>query len=636
MSRVYTSELAARLAKFGNADDAEDLIGTRRDDLLQGTDGNDEIEGERGDDSLLGGAGNDELEGGRGDDLLQGGDGKDELDGGRGDDELFGGDGRDELEGGRGDDLLDGGKDDDELDGGRGDDELFGGAGDDELLGDRGDDVLNGDDGDDRLDGGRGDDRLFGGNGYDLLEGGRGDDTLDGGAGDDSLFGGRGDDLLIVAQGAGSDSIDGGSDRADRAPANGAEDIVTGDTLDLSSWLSGARVDLDENNQGVLQAENELSNDTRQGLSEFGNVQLDGQVVIEELNDVENVIGTNYDDAIFGNAQNNVLLGGDGNDVLHPFGGNDFVDGGAGTDTLLLNGFPDGSLVDMAAGTAAFLDGSAGLNSFANIENVNGSTVAGDRIIGDDNANVLNGLGGNDTLEGGAGNDQLIGGDNVDRARADAQGDNADQLFGGEGEDTLIGGEGDDILSGGSGNDSLSGGTGNDTLFFADGDSAGANIITDFVLTDDLFALDAESFGLSGDAEVVFRNVARDGDGLDSGLAGLNGDDADANVFVLQGAFANAGAAADALANALVDAGLEEEGDQSGFFVYFNEDQGRNRLFSVDDLDDVNSQINQIANLGERLDNNAENAAVRQAALDSLEDFAESNFVFATEDDLIV
>ncbi len=610
MFRIFSAGLFAQIAYFLSSffaygahkpsDDDNEINGTRRDDVLIGTEEDDEISG------------------GRGDDTLKGLGGDDELDGGRGDDTLYGGAGEDELHGGRGDDLLDGGADDDELNGGRGDDTLLGGAGEDDLKG------------------GRGDDQLDGGADNDSLAGGRGDDTLIGGAGDDIVSGGRGNDTVVVAAGDGSDTIDGGRDSADRRGANDAGDIVEGDTIDLSGFDAGVRVDLDENNQGVLQAENPLSNATRPGLSEFGNVQSGGATVIDALNDIENVIGTAYNDTIFGNAQNNVLMGGDGDDVLHPFGGTDFVDGGAGTDTLLLNGFAKGSHVDVEAGVAAFLDGSPGVNTFANIENVNGSSVAGDKIVGDDNDNVLNGIGGDDILIGGGGNDTLIGGDNVDRARADAQGNNADFLDGGEGEDTLDGGAGDDLLNGGTENDTLTGGADHDTFFFQNGDSGGASKITDFSVAHDRFALDAKTFGLASDAEVIFRNVERDGDGIDAGLTGFDASNADTNVYVLQGAFANAGAAADAIANALVGAGLEQDSDQAGFFVYFNQNLGQNRLFAVEDLDDASAIPQQIVNLGDSLTDTPENADARQAALDALPTFTEANFTFTAEDELTV
>ncbi|MEM9551659.1 MAG: hypothetical protein AAGA05_10815, partial [Pseudomonadota bacterium] len=257
--------------------------------------------------------------------------------------------------------------------------------------------------------------------------------------------------------------LDGGDDDAGGGPATTKSDIETGDTLDLSELGSGARVDLDVNNQGVLQGPNDKSDSIAPGLSESGRVS-DGDGNEAEVNDFENVIGTKFDDVIFGNAQNNVLMGGDGDDVLHPFAGDDHVDGGNGTDTLLLNGFPKGVHVDMKAGIAEFIDGSGGTNTFVNIENVNGSSVAGDKIIGDHKDNVLNGLGGDDTLRGGGGDDHLIGGDNVDRARADAEGKNEDLLIGGKGKDHLEGGLGDDDLRGGSGRDTLDGGDGDDRM----------------------------------------------------------------------------------------------------------------------------------------------------------------------------
>ena len=558
--------------------------------------------------------------GSTGGDLIEGLDGNDILFGRRGDDRIDGGKGRDLLFGGRGDDTLSGGDDRDLM---------FGGSDNDLIMGDRGDDLLFGGSGDDTFvwNNGDGSDRVFGGRGYDrqVVNGADGD-------GDDFTISNSGSrvefartnlgqfelDLFRIetleVNGQGGDDtfqigatvldrialeLDGGADAADDAPAVSGADIATGDTIDLSHLKTGVRVDLDENNQGVLQDDVivdgvNISDLTRVGLSEFGNVQIDGEIVIDQLNDFENVIGTDFNDTIFGNAQNNVLLGGEGDDALHPFGGEDYINGGGGTDVLLLNGFANGQFVDMTAGVAGNLnetgDGiaeGASLNIFRNIENINGSSVAGDVIEGDAGANVLNGLGGNDVLNGN------------------------------DGDDVLIGGTGDADL--------LSGGAGADRFQFANGDGNGtpgsADQIQDFTTSEDAFNLDAASFGLDEGADVAFDLVGRDGEALD--LADF---DAGANVYVLEGAFANAGAARNAIAEARVAAqgGATEEAE-AGFFIYFNEGQGRNRLFAVEDLDQVDGSIQQVANLGGTLD---AHDPLRDAALDQLTTFTADNFSF--------
>ena len=89
------------------------MVGTARDDVLNGGSGDDTLEGRGGDDRLSGGSGDDVLSGGNGDDTLSGGSGDDILDGGAGDDSLSGGSGDDRLDGGAGDDDLAGGGGDD-------------------------------------------------------------------------------------------------------------------------------------------------------------------------------------------------------------------------------------------------------------------------------------------------------------------------------------------------------------------------------------------------------------------------------------------------------------------------------------------------------------------------------------------
>ena len=124
------------------------------------------------------------------------------------------------------------------------------------------------------------------GNGADnAITGGRGDDSLSGGDGADTLTGGRGNDLL-----------DGGAGINDTASYAGA---ARGVTVDLA--LAGAQ-------------QTGAGSDTLVGI--------------------ENVIGSSYDDLLFGSAGANTLQGGSGRDILIAGAGNDRLDGGAGADTL--------------------------------------------------------------------------------------------------------------------------------------------------------------------------------------------------------------------------------------------------------------------------------------------------------------
>ena len=91
------------------------ILGSRRDDLLEGAGGNDTLQGLGGDDTLIGRDGDDKLLGFRGDDRVEAGDGNDSILGALGDDMLFGDEGKDTIRGGKGDDRLIGGTDADEF-----------------------------------------------------------------------------------------------------------------------------------------------------------------------------------------------------------------------------------------------------------------------------------------------------------------------------------------------------------------------------------------------------------------------------------------------------------------------------------------------------------------------------------------
>jgi Ca2+-binding RTX toxin-like protein len=92
---------------------ADNIVGTKGDDVIDSKGGRDIIHGRAGNDTLSGGAKGDFLFGGTGNDVLNGNGGDDKLHGGPGTDSLFGGAGDDVLTGGPGADLLDGGDDDD-------------------------------------------------------------------------------------------------------------------------------------------------------------------------------------------------------------------------------------------------------------------------------------------------------------------------------------------------------------------------------------------------------------------------------------------------------------------------------------------------------------------------------------------
>ncbi|WP_170181780.1 FG-GAP-like repeat-containing protein [Phreatobacter stygius] len=160
-------------------------------------------------------------------------------------------------------------------------------------------------------------------------------------------------------------------------------------------------------------------------------------------------------DLIAGTSGNDLIVGGTGNDLLRGIDGSDRLEGGAGDDTLIggagMDSLDGGDGIDTAAynealrGVVVSLTPQTGpqdlrnLNEatgdvFISIENVKGSKYA-DEISGDGNANLLEGLDGDDAILGGAG---------------------ADILRGGNGNDVLDGGAGADVIDGGAGNDTAS------------------------------------------------------------------------------------------------------------------------------------------------------------------------------------
>lgn len=571
---------------------------------------------------LIGTSNADRFPGTEGDDIYFGLAGDDILKGLDGDDNCNGGTGRDSVAGGDGDDTVNGQAGDDTLNGGNGNDTVNGAAGKDKISGGRGDDTVDGGSGDDNIAGNGGNDNLNGGSGNDTMTGGGGNDVVTGNTGDDRMIGGSGDDRLIWNNGDGNDIISGGAGR-DTVVVNGSgsqgDNFVLGKNAQSRAFfertgLDGQAVDLFNlvvDTSEVFSVVGGGGNDTFTVNDLVGTgvelIQFDGGDGNDSLNARATTIqitaqGGAGDDTLIGGSANDTLDGGDGNDVVVGAKGDDRMIGGAGDDVLF---WADGEGSDI-------MSGNDGRDTIA----VQGSLARGDNFVLGKNAEgkaffERNGLDGQpvdvtnggfsltvDTSEvfnvlGEGGNDTFVINDlsNI--------GVEVIQFAGGEGNDSIDasnsstriiadGGAGDDILTGGTGTitvtnasgvavttgDTMTGGAGKDQFRFLNDPFANGNpaqnlnqpdVVTDFEQgrAKDQLVFGGQAFGLN---ELEFQK----GDVKD--LAG------DSNLLILEGEFANAGLAANAIRdNQDITAGR-------GIFVYYNSTLGFSRAVFSNDL----------------------------------------------------
>ena len=380
------------------------------------------------------------------DDVLWGGGGDDDLRGNAGNDTLFGGAGADTLDGGAGRDSADYRKSSAGVTVRLGQSASGGEAAGDvlrsieNLKGSFHSDVFEGDNVANHLSGRRGNDNLAGGGGNDTLWGGSGDDVLNGGAGDDTLEGG-----------AGGDDIDGG-----------------GGTNTVQYLASDFGVTVN------------LATDT------FGGGHAEG----DELDNIDNVIGSRHGDELAGDNAGNRLVGGRGEDEISGGGGNDTLWGGRDDDTLVGGSGNDSILGGagndrLTAGAGRdTLDGGAGSDIFVFDGSHNDTKRIQNFGIGDQIRIVTNGDlptveqvrdAVSDAVARADGNTYRFGSlvivsntalDENDFATRATAGPSTSGTVGG----THVGTDGDDVLSGGSDDDTLVGKDGNDHLIGKQGD----------------------------------------------------------------------------------------------------------------------------------------------------------------------
>ncbi len=387
-------------------------------------------------------------------------------------------------------------------------------------------------------------DKLAGTEGSESIMGLGGDDTLAGAGGDDTLHGGAGNDLLIGGKGADTLRGHGGTD-----------------TISYEGSAEGVTINL------------------RDGTAMGGDAQGDTLG-----SDIENVIGSAYDDMITGTDSVTVgnslwglggmdrLYGGEGIDMLYGGAGDDILSGGDEDDTLEGGAGADELTGGVGSDTASYASSAMGVTVRLHSGQAMGGDAEGDiwgdmvtvtytmpaedpedppvqmsetvpdiiHLTGSGMADVLAGDSRDNTIMGGGGDDRIFGGPGGGDDILHGDGGN-DRIYGGKGDDILRGGAGNDHLWGNGGTDILEGGPGNDWYYLVAGrdgttldtvtELAGRGTGTDWIsFANSRFAIGTSdtSFTLSPNVEGVVGSDEDDyitGNALNNIIEGGDGGD---------------------------------------------------------------------------------------------------------------
>ena len=179
----------------------------------------------------------------------------------------------------------------------------------------------------DKLTGNKENNVLLGKDGNDIIYGDEGNDEITGGIGKDFIHAGKGEDFIKQDLEKFNETIDGG-------------DGI--DTVDYSVMKFSTKREKDVDTVGISVDLTVNDNDLTtyvNNVSKFGNIIQ----FYDAIKNIENIVGTEFNDYILGNKQDNnllslggrdTLIGGDGNDIISSGNDNDSVSGGNGNDEL--------------------------------------------------------------------------------------------------------------------------------------------------------------------------------------------------------------------------------------------------------------------------------------------------------------
>jgi hypothetical protein len=293
------------------------------------------------------------------------------------------------------------------IDGGAGADAMWGGLGDDTYYVDRADDLISefANEGIDTVyatsnytlsanvemlslaygtgiqgTGNAGNNSIWGNGLSNVLDGGGGTDFMAGGLGDDTYYIDSEDDVVSENANEGNDTVFATSsytlaanlERLSLAIGTGIR--ATGN--DGNNWFLGNALNNVIDGKGGSDTVDYSSATQAVVVDLPGQIALGAQIGTDTLSNLENVRTGSGNDAVAGDGATNVL------------------DGGAGIDTISYYAVSSGVVLDLAGQTG--VDGTS-TDTLLNFENANG-TAYNDAISGTAAANVLDGLGGIDTI----------------------------------------------------------------------------------------------------------------------------------------------------------------------------------------------------------------------------------------------
>ncbi len=346
---------------------------------------------------------------------------------------------------------------------------------------------ITGSTGTNTIKGGSGDDTLDGAGGADVISGGAGNDSVIYHGTETSIDGGAGVDTLVMAASGGTTQVNfavaAGSDQTVGDSVNvtrfenldasalssnltvtgstAANSIITGSGNDAIDGGGGADViNAGAGDDSIAYHGTEASIDGGSGTNTIrlldatdinlghADQSIGDSVQVANFQNVDaSALGTGQGVSIIGSSGANLLIGGAGADVINGGGGADVVnagagddsvsywgtefslDGGTGTNTLVLRA---SATVDLSSADQTIGDAT----SVANFQNVDASALTtGATITGSAAANTIIGGAGNDTIDGGGGADTISAGAGNDTVFVHGSELNID---GGDGNDTLV------------------------------------------------------------------------------------------------------------------------------------------------------------------------------------------------------